>query len=256
MIDRHDGGARAASPPPRARTTRRPSTAARCSRAGRTARTTTTRVWGLRWAPRFFAGRGDRAGAHACAEALTRIAVDDRPRRRARRARPRDRRDRAARRRRRHRRRAARARGRAPPRPRHPVRARADRAARRASRSPPPASASRRSSASATPTAPRASSAPGRWRPRRRREVAQLGESVVERLGVARRPTRTAPACRAASSRSCGSSRVGRTNREIAQELFLSPRTVDMHVRNILRKLDCRSRVEAARRARELGLLA
>ena len=48
---------------------------------------------------------------------------------------------------------------------------------------------------------------------------------------------------------------VGRTNREIAQELFLSPRTVDMHVRNLLRKLDCRSRVEAARRAGELGLL-
>jgi DNA-binding CsgD family transcriptional regulator len=47
----------------------------------------------------------------------------------------------------------------------------------------------------------------------------------------------------------------GRTNREIAQELFLSPRTVDMHVRNLLRKLDCRSRVDAARRAGELGLL-
>ncbi|MEA2151504.1 MAG: hypothetical protein QOD69_3334, partial [Solirubrobacteraceae bacterium] len=49
---------------------------------------------------------------------------------------------------------------------------------------------------------------------------------------------------------------VGRTNREVAQELFLSPRTVDMHVRNMLRKLDCRSRVEAAHRAGELGLLA
>jgi DNA-binding CsgD family transcriptional regulator len=47
----------------------------------------------------------------------------------------------------------------------------------------------------------------------------------------------------------------GRTNREIAQELFLSPRTVDMHLRNVLRKLDCRSRVEAAQRAGELGLL-
>jgi DNA-binding NarL/FixJ family response regulator len=48
---------------------------------------------------------------------------------------------------------------------------------------------------------------------------------------------------------------VGRTNREVAQELFLSQRTVDMHVRNILRKLDCRSRVEAAHRAGELGLV-
>jgi DNA-binding CsgD family transcriptional regulator len=48
---------------------------------------------------------------------------------------------------------------------------------------------------------------------------------------------------------------VGRTNREIAKELFLSPRTVDMHVQNILFKLDCRSRADAARRATELGLL-
>ena len=48
---------------------------------------------------------------------------------------------------------------------------------------------------------------------------------------------------------------VGRTNREIADELFVSPRTVDMHVRNLLRKLDCRSRADAARRASELGLV-
>lgn len=47
----------------------------------------------------------------------------------------------------------------------------------------------------------------------------------------------------------------GRTNKEIAQALFLSPRTVDMHVRNILSKLGCRSRAEASRRAAELGLL-
>src|SRR3712207_6166762 len=49
---------------------------------------------------------------------------------------------------------------------------------------------------------------------------------------------------------------VGRTNREIAGELFVSTRTVDMHVRNLLRKLDSRSRADAARRASELGLLA
>ena len=87
------------------------------------------------------------------------------------------------------------------------------------------------------------------------REVAHLGESVVVRLG--RRA--------AADADGSGLSRrerevvrlvaVGRTNREIAQDLFLSPRTVDMHVRNILRKLDCRSRVEAAGRAREMGLM-
>jgi len=48
---------------------------------------------------------------------------------------------------------------------------------------------------------------------------------------------------------------VGRTNREIAQALFLSPRTIDMHVRNVLTKLGCRSRTEATRTAVELGLL-
>ena len=49
---------------------------------------------------------------------------------------------------------------------------------------------------------------------------------------------------------------VGRTNREVAGTLYLSPRTVDMHVRNLLAKLGCRSRTEAARRATELNLLA
>jgi predicted ATPase/DNA-binding CsgD family transcriptional regulator len=48
---------------------------------------------------------------------------------------------------------------------------------------------------------------------------------------------------------------LGRTNQEIAQELVLSPRTVDMHVGNILTRLDCRTRTEAVRKARELGLL-
>lgn len=47
----------------------------------------------------------------------------------------------------------------------------------------------------------------------------------------------------------------GATNRAIASELYISVRTVDMHVRNILGKLDCSSRSAATRRAVELRLL-
>jgi DNA-binding CsgD family transcriptional regulator len=47
----------------------------------------------------------------------------------------------------------------------------------------------------------------------------------------------------------------GLTNKEIAARLFLSPRTVDMHVSNILDRLDCRSRAEAVAKVAELGLL-
>jgi DNA-binding CsgD family transcriptional regulator/tetratricopeptide (TPR) repeat protein len=48
---------------------------------------------------------------------------------------------------------------------------------------------------------------------------------------------------------------LGRTNRQIAEELFLSRRTVDMHVRHILAKLHAANRVEAAGAARRLGIL-
>ena len=47
----------------------------------------------------------------------------------------------------------------------------------------------------------------------------------------------------------------GRSNREIAGELFLAEGTVKNHVTNVLTKLDARDRTQAALRARTLGLL-
>jgi DNA-binding CsgD family transcriptional regulator len=84
--------------------------------------------------------------------------------------------------------------------------------------------------------------------------IEELGESVEQRLGRVAADGEGSPLTR----RELEVVRLvadGRTNREIAEELFLSPRTVDMHVRNILSKLDCRSRVEASIKAGEAGLL-
>jgi DNA-binding NarL/FixJ family response regulator len=47
----------------------------------------------------------------------------------------------------------------------------------------------------------------------------------------------------------------GRTNREIAERLFISERTVAVHVRRILAKLRVSGRVEAAGLAIRLGLV-
>ncbi len=87
------------------------------------------------------------------------------------------------------------------------------------------------------------------------RALAGLGEQVDRRLGrIAEGRLRSGDLTR----RQVDILRLvaqGRTNKEIAQELFLSPRTVEMHVGDILASLDCRSRTEAVRRAGELHLL-
>ena len=47
----------------------------------------------------------------------------------------------------------------------------------------------------------------------------------------------------------------GNTSRQIGEALFISPRTVEMHVQGSLLKLQCRTRAEAVRRLAELGAL-
>lgn len=87
------------------------------------------------------------------------------------------------------------------------------------------------------------------------KEVAGMGESVAQRLGSRAAAAADGVQLTRRELEVLRHVAVGRTNREIAQELFISQRTVDMHVRNLLGKLDCRSRVEASHRAGELGLL-
>jgi two-component system response regulator DesR len=47
----------------------------------------------------------------------------------------------------------------------------------------------------------------------------------------------------------------GATNREIAEQLFLSPHTVKEHTSSLYRKLKARNRAEAVQRAQRLGLI-
>ena len=55
-------------------------------------------------------------------------------------------------------------------------------------------------------------------------------------------------------SRRARHDRHGRTDRQIADELFISKKTVSVHVSNILRKVDAGSRVEAAEIGQRAGL--
>jgi DNA-binding CsgD family transcriptional regulator len=76
-------------------------------------------------------------------------------------------------------------------------------------------------------------------------EEAVADEGVAERLGLTSRELEVLRRLAA-----------GDSNREIGQTLYISHKTVSVHVSRILTKLDARTRVEAAGVAQRLGLLS
>ena len=85
------------------------------------------------------------------------------------------------------------------------------------------------------------------------------GQCAAGLVALGRKPPRRARGGRRAGTLSRRESEVmalvaqGLTSRDIGGRLFLSPRTVEMHVQNSLDKLGCRTRAEAVRRLTELG---
>jgi DNA-binding CsgD family transcriptional regulator len=84
--------------------------------------------------------------------------------------------------------------------------------------------------------------------PRRRAEA----ERLLRKLGHRRSPARSGPAAglTGLTARELEIARLvtdRRTNAEIAEELYLSPKTVETHIRNLFHKLAVSSRVEIAR---------
>ena len=76
------------------------------------------------------------------------------------------------------------------------------------------------------------------WADRARRELGATGENPG-----AREPTAVAQLT--PQERQIGLAvSEGRTNRQVAEMLFLSPKTIEYHLRNVFRNLDVRSRTE------------
>ncbi len=89
--------------------------------------------------------------------------------------------------------------------------------------------------------------------------LAELGDKP--RLPAAGRGTRGTRGARAAGGLTGRELEImllvarGNTSRQIGEALFISPRTVEMHVQGSLLKLGCRTRAQAVRRLAELGTL-
>ncbi|MEU4576737.1 LuxR C-terminal-related transcriptional regulator [Nonomuraea sp. NPDC023979] len=83
----------------------------------------------------------------------------------------------------------------------------------------------------------------GLWSERARTELRASGETVVP-IAPADGPERLLTAQQLRIARLVAE---GATNREVAAQLFLSPRTIDHHLRNVFAKLGVRSRVELSR---------
>ena len=79
-----------------------------------------------------------------------------------------------------------------------------------------------------------------------RRARLDLGQGVVAGQGGAGLTPRELEVLRLVAA--------GRSNSQIAGELFISPKTASVHVSNILAKLGVHTRVEAAATAHRLGL--
>ena len=92
-------------------------------------------------------------------------------------------------------------------------------------------------------------------------EAQAIAYALAHEPQPVRQPPRSAPAPRSSSPLSDRELEVarlialGRTNRQIAQELVIAEGTADRHVSNILGKLDLGSRAQVARWASERGLL-
>ncbi len=88
------------------------------------------------------------------------------------------------------------------------------------------------------------------------RELEELGERVEEGRHPEARARETRGGLTRRQVEILELMSTGLSNKEIADRLYLSPRTVDMHVGHVLDRLDCRSRTEAVGKARDLGVIS